>query len=64
MMLPAAVRHRWNLDRGGHVDVIDLDFGVLTIPAGEASRLLDEVLPADVHYAAVAADKDPDLGTT
>ena len=63
MSLPATVRHRWKLDSGGHVDVIDLGFGVLTVPAGEARRMLDEVLPADAHYAAVAADDDPDLAT-
>lgn len=64
MSLPAAVRRRWKLDRGGQVDILDLGFGVLTVPAGAAERLLDQVLPADVHYAAVAADDDPDLATT
>lgn len=64
MSLPAAVRHRWKLDEGGQVDVLDLGFGVLTVPAGEAQRLLDEILSADDHYAAVAADDDPDLATT
>ena len=64
MSLPAAVRHRWHLDSGGEVDVIDLGFGVLTVPAGQASRLLDELLPADVHYAAVQAETDPDLMST
>ena len=64
MSLPAVVRHRWNLDEGGHVDVIDLGFGVLTVPAGGAPRLLDEILPAEEHYAFVAADDDPDLATT
>lgn len=61
MSLPAAVRHRWHLDGGGVVEVIDLGFGVLTVPAGEASRLLDRLLPADAHYAAVADEHDPDL---
>jgi bifunctional DNA-binding transcriptional regulator/antitoxin component of YhaV-PrlF toxin-antitoxin module len=61
MSLPAAVRHRWRLDHGGRVDVLDLGFGVLTLPAGQAGRLLDEVLPAERHYAAVAAEEDPDL---
>ena len=37
---------------------------ILTVPAGEARHLLDEVLPADAHYAAVAAEDDPDLTTT
>jgi bifunctional DNA-binding transcriptional regulator/antitoxin component of YhaV-PrlF toxin-antitoxin module len=64
MSLPAEVRHRWNLDQGGQVDVIDLGFGVLTVPAGGARRLLDEILPADDHNAAVTADDDPDLATS
>ena len=64
MSLPAVVRHRWNLDDGGQVDVIDLGFGVLTVPVGEARRLLDEILPAADHYSAVDADDDPDLATS
>ncbi len=63
MSLPAAVRRRWALDAGGQVDVIDLGFGVLTVPAGEARRLLDEILPAEAHYDAVDAEDDPDLAT-
>src|ERR1019366_6583613 len=47
MSLPAAVRHRWELDEGGHVEVLDLGFGVLTVPAGYSARLLDELLPAE-----------------
>ena len=61
MSLPAAARHRWSLDEGGSVDVLDLGFGVLTVPAGAAGRLLDEVLSAEAHYAAVEAEEDPDL---
>jgi len=64
MSLPAAVRHRWNLERGGPVEVLDLGFGVLTVPAGEAARLLDELLPPEAHYSAVAREDDPDLATT
>lgn len=63
MSLPAAARHRWGLVDGGVVDVIDLGFGVLTLPAGHASELLDALLPADAHYAAVRAESDPDLKT-
>ena len=63
MSLPAVVRHRWDLDGGGEVDVIDLGFGVLTVPAGHASELLDQILPAEEHYAAVGAEDDPDLLT-
>jgi bifunctional DNA-binding transcriptional regulator/antitoxin component of YhaV-PrlF toxin-antitoxin module len=62
--LPAAVRKRWHLSSGGHVDVIDLGFGVLTLPVGTAGQLLNQILPADIHYAHVAAEADPDLKTT
>lgn len=61
MSLPAAVRHRWHLDQGGQVEVLDLGFGVLTVPAGYSGRLLNEILPAASHYAAVAVEEDPDL---
>ncbi len=61
MSLPAAVRRRWRLEAGGRVDVLDLGFGVLTLPAGYRGRLLDELLPAETHYQAVAAEDDPDL---
>ena len=61
MSLPAAARRRWHLERGGRVDVLDLGFGVLTVPAGYRGRLLEELLPAEAHYRAVAAEDDPDL---
>lgn len=64
MSIPAVVRRRWNLDEGGKVDVIDLGFGLLTVPAGDARRLLDEILPAEDHYARVGADDDPELATS
>lgn len=64
MSLPAPARHRWNLDEGGEVEVLDLGFGVLTVPAGHAGMLLDHLLPAEDHYAAVAAEDDPELTTT
>ena len=64
MSLPAVVRRRWKLDRGGEVDLLDLGFGVLTVPAGRGPELLNELLSADDHYAAVEAGDDPDLATT
>ncbi len=63
MSLPAAVRHRWSLEAGDRVEVIDLGFAVLTVPLGGAVALLDRILPADDHYAAVAAEQDLDLLT-
>ncbi len=65
MSVPAAVRHRWQLDDGGPVDVIDLGFGVLTVPAGTAQLLLGDLLSREDHAAFVASlADDPDLATT
>jgi len=65
MSLPAAARHRWALEGGGPVDVIDLGFGVLTVPAGEAKSLLADLLSREDHAAFVASlADDPDLATT
>ncbi len=65
MSLPAAARHRWRLDGGGPVDVLDLGFGVLTVPQGHAALLLDDLLSAADHDAFVdRLEDDPDLATT
>ncbi|MHB8464766.1 MAG: AbrB/MazE/SpoVT family DNA-binding domain-containing protein [Acidimicrobiales bacterium] len=65
MSLPAAARHRWRLDDGGPVDVIDLGFGVLTLPKGDGRRLLGDLLSREVHAAFVTSlADDPDLATT
>ncbi|WP_420624403.1 AbrB/MazE/SpoVT family DNA-binding domain-containing protein [Candidatus Poriferisodalis sp.] len=65
MSLPAAARHRWDLDAGGPVDVLDLGFGVLTMPVGEGRRFLGDLLSRDEHAAFVASLRDdPDLATT
>jgi hypothetical protein len=65
LSLPAAARHRWNLDEGGPVDVIDLGFAVMMLPRGEARRLLSDLLPRDKHVEFVASlSEDPDLATT
>lgn len=65
MSLPAAARHRWNLDGGGPVDVLDLGFGVLTLPVGQGRRLLGDLLSHDEHATFVASlTDDLDLATT
>ena len=65
MSLPAAVRHRWDLDEGGPVDVVDLGFAVLTLPLGQGRRLLSDLVSRDEHAALVRSlDDDPELATT
>lgn len=65
MSLPAAARHRWRLDRGGPVDVIDFGYGVLTVPKGEGRRLLSDVVSREQHAAFVQSlADDPDLATS
>ncbi len=65
MSLPAGARHRWHLDDGGPVEVIDLGFGVLTVPKGTGLRLLDDLVSRDQHAEFVRSlDDDPDLATT
>jgi bifunctional DNA-binding transcriptional regulator/antitoxin component of YhaV-PrlF toxin-antitoxin module len=65
MSVPAAVRHRWNLDQGGPVDVIDLGFAVLTVPVGDGQKLLGDLLSREDHAAFVSSlSDDPDLATT
>ena len=65
MSLPAAARRRWDLDGGGPVDVLDLGFGVLTVPRGEGRQLLNDLLSRDEHAAFVRSlADDPDLATT
>ncbi len=64
MSVPAVVRHRWGLDQGGRVTVIDLGDAVVLLPSGAASHLVDAALSAEDHLAFVAGLGDPDLATT
>lgn len=65
MSLPAEARHRWDLDDGGPVDVVDLGYAVLTLPRGEGRRLLDDLLSRDEHAAFVGSlADDAELATT
>lgn len=65
MSLPAAARHRWHLDDGGPVEVVDLGLAVLTLPKGEGRRLLGDLVSREEHAARVRAlGEDPDLATT
>ena len=64
MSVPAAVRHRWGLERGGSVTVIDLGDAVVLLPAGARQQLLASALSAEDHRRFISALEDPDLATT
>ena len=64
MSVPAAVRHRWGLDQGGRVTVVDLGDAVVLLPPGGRAGLLGTALSAEDHIALVAGLDDPDLATT
>ncbi len=64
MSVPAAVRHRWGLDHGGRVSVVDLGEAVVILPPGAHQKLLTEALSAEDHLRFVKGLSDPDLATT
>ncbi len=63
MSLPSAARHRWGIEDGGLVGVIDLDGALLLVPGGlEAAReALKVAVGAGRYEKAVAAIADTDL---
>lgn len=63
MSVPAAVRHRWGLDHGGRVTVVDLGDAIVLLPPGVRQDLLEAALSAEDHLRFVAGLDDPDLAT-
>ena len=67
MALPADARRRWNLDKGGTVEIADLGDSLLIVPAGRGGlrALLRAAIDDAGGYAklakAAAAD-EPELG--
>ena len=64
MSLPAAVRHRWGLDDGGRVTVVDLGDAVVLLPPGSRHELLARARPAEDHRRFFGGLDDSDLATT
>ncbi|MFT3855177.1 MAG: AbrB/MazE/SpoVT family DNA-binding domain-containing protein [Ilumatobacteraceae bacterium] len=60
--LPAELRHRWGIEDGGEVGIIDLGDAALIVPGGveTARRELRQVL-RDRYEAGLASIDDPDL---
>jgi len=64
--LPAEARRRWNLSRGGTVEVADLGNALLIVPAGRGGlrTLLRAAIDEVGGYAKLAdavANEEPDL---
>lgn len=63
MSLPASARHRWGVEGGGEIGVIDLDGALLLVPGGiDAARKALRAAIADGRYQrALREIEDPDL---
>jgi AbrB family looped-hinge helix DNA binding protein len=66
MALPAEARRRWNLDKGGTVEIADLGNSLLIVPAGRGGlrALLRAAIDDAGGYARLAtaaATEEPDL---
>jgi len=65
MSLPADARHRWRLDRGGRVSVLDLGSVVVVAPGERGfAGLIDDALSGAEHLRYVKSIADDDLATT
>lgn len=63
MSLPAAARHRWGVEGGGEIGVIDLDGALLLVPGGidAAKKALRAAIANGRYERAVRAIDDADL---
>lgn len=61
--LPAALRHRWGIDGGGEVTIIDLGDAALVVPGGSgaATGELHRVLRDGGYERGLTLIDDPDL---
>ncbi len=61
--LPAALRHRWGIDQGGEVAIVDLGDAALILPGGaETARAeLRRVLLSGAYEDGIDSIADPDL---
>jgi AbrB family looped-hinge helix DNA binding protein len=63
MSLPSEARHRWGIEDGGAVGVIDLDGALLLVPGGleTARAALRHAVDEGRYEKAVSLMTDPDL---
>ena len=63
MSVPAIARHRWGIEAGGELGIVDLGDAIVLIPGGErgARAALGGALASGRYAAAVSDITDPDL---
>jgi bifunctional DNA-binding transcriptional regulator/antitoxin component of YhaV-PrlF toxin-antitoxin module len=60
--LPAELRHRWGIDQGGEIGIVDLGDAALIVPGGvEIARAELRRVLRERYEHGVAAIDDPDL---
>lgn len=60
--LPAAIRHRWGLDDGGEIGIVDLGDAALILPNGTAAARAELHRVLRQRYSdGIRALDDPDL---
>jgi bifunctional DNA-binding transcriptional regulator/antitoxin component of YhaV-PrlF toxin-antitoxin module len=61
--LPAALRRRWGIEKGGEVAFVDLGAAALVLPGGSAAaqKELRRVLLGGAYEEGVAVVDEPDL---
>jgi AbrB family looped-hinge helix DNA binding protein len=67
LSLPADIRRRWGIERGGSVEIVDLGESVLLLPGGDGAlwRLIRDAIPPE-EYKRITDEigrDEPDLAT-
>jgi AbrB family looped-hinge helix DNA binding protein len=67
LSLPADIRRRWGIERGGSVEIVDLGESVLLLPGGDGAlwRLIRDAIPPEEykHIVDEIGREEPDLAT-
>jgi AbrB family looped-hinge helix DNA binding protein len=67
LSLPAEVRRRWGMEKGGTVEVVDFGESVMLVPGGDGAtwRLICEAIPPEEYKKIVdeIGREDPDLAS-
>lgn len=64
MSLPASLRHRWGIDDGGEVALVDMGDAALVVPGGAEvidAELRRTLIDEGAYEAGLATLDDPDI---